>query len=71
MFEIYKACKGRRTYIVSKRDYRPTLEYAKKYFKCSEEHVMCVVGYVYRGELYFEDPKKKNTRACWVAYYKG
>lgn len=71
MFEIYKSYKGRKTYIVSRAEYRPTLAYAKRFFKCSENHIVCVIGYIYKSELYLEDPHKRGTKACWIAYYKG
>ena len=72
MFEIYKAYKGRKSYVVVLDENLASAQtYAKKYFKCSTAHIVCVIGYIYRNELYFQDPQKRGTRACWIAYYKG
>ena len=72
MFDIYKT-EGKRpkTYIVTKvdEDYNKVIAYAKKFFKCSEKHIEFISGYLYKSELYLEDPEKKNTKTVGVAYY--
>ena len=71
-FEIYREEFGKRkTYIVTKidEDYETVISYAKKYFHCSEKHIEFVSGWLYKGDLYLEDPLKKNVKTVGVAYY--
>lgn len=71
-FEIYKGFnKKQKTYIVTQveADYDEVMKYCKKFFRCSESHVEFTVGYLYKGELYLEDPDEAKSRAVGVAYY--
>ena len=71
-FQIFKSYKGRKTYIVTKNtkvSMSETFEAARKFFKTSPKNIAVVIGYVYKGELYLEDPNKKGTRACWVGFW--
>ena len=51
--------------------YIRTSEYARKFFKCSEAHITVENGWIYKGELYLENPEKNTgckmvTVAYWV-----
>lgn len=72
VFEIYESLTGRKKkYIVTHAgaSYIRTVEYAKKVFKCSEAHITVERGYLYKGELYLEDPMKFGTKSVTVAYW--
>lgn len=72
MFDIYKTEGGKpKTYIVTKvdEDYEKVIAFAKRYFHCSEKHIEFVSGWLYKGELYMEDPEKKSAKTVGVAYY--
>lgn len=71
-FEIYEGFTGRKKkFIVTGADaeYVKVIEYAKKFFKCSEAHITFEPGYLYRGQLYLADPMKYGTKKVGVAYY--
>ena len=68
MFEIYKAYKGKKTYIVSDEQFHETVAYAKKHFKVSEARIVCEVGWILNKELWLEDPENKKAVKHWVAY---
>lgn len=70
-FDIYITTEGRkRIFVVSKK---PTAsaafkKYAKSVLKCSEARLVTVVGWLYRGNLYFENPKHLSAKKVTVAY---
>lgn len=75
-FEIYKGYnKRKKTYIVARINdatiatATQLMNTAKKYFRCSEEHVKIWIGYLYKGELYLEDPQKSSAECVYVAWY--
>ena len=39
---------------------------ARLYFRVKDEHIKVVVGYIYKDELYLENPKKKPAGAKLV-----
>ena len=75
-FEVYegRTDKNRvKKYLVTAAgaSYVRTVEYARKFFKCSESHITVENGWIYKGELYLENPEKKTgckmvTVAYWV-----
>lgn len=75
-FEVYEGRteKNRvKKYLVTAAgaSYVRTAEYARKFFKCSESHITVENGWIYKGELYLENPEKKTgckmvTVAYWV-----
>lgn len=70
--EIYEGFgKRKKKYIVTKKDadYLTVISYCKKFFKCGEAHITFEPGYIYKGELYLEDPMKYGTKVVGVAYY--
>lgn len=74
IMEIYEGIteKGRKKkYLVTDAmaDYIKTVEYAKKFFKCSEAHITVEPAYTYRDGLYFEDPMKRGTKKVTVVYW--
>lgn len=69
-FELYKAIKGRKTYIVGGACFSQSQGYGCKYFKATKEHIKTFIGFIYRGELYLEDPEKSGSRAVWVSTWK-
>ena len=68
-FELFRSFEGRKTYIVGGACFSQSNSYGRKFFKATAEHVKTVIGFLYRGELYLEDPEKKGTRAVWVSYW--
>lgn len=70
--QIYEGLgKRKKKYIVTKKDadYLTVINYAKKFFRCSEAHITFEPGYIYKGQLYLEDPMKHGTKVVGVAYY--
>ena len=75
-FEIYESLKGKKKkYIVcvtpSKVSVNELVNYAKQFFKCSEAHIALMPGWIYKGELYLEDPKKNGERSAFVACWRA
>ena len=73
-FEIYEGLTKQnriKKYIVTKidADYYEVMAYATRFFKCSEAHIDFTCGYIYKGELYLEDPEKTGAKVVGVAYY--
>ena len=73
-FEIYEGLTSQnriKKYIVTKidADYFEVMAYSQKFFKCSEAHIDFTCGWLYKGELYLEDPEKTGAKAVGVAYY--
>jgi len=71
-FEIYKGFnKKQKTYIVTQveADYDEVMKYCKRFFRCSEAHIDFTCGYLYKGELYLDDPEKAGAKTVGVAYY--
>jgi len=70
-FEIYITEEGRKKiFVVSKK---PTAsvafkKYAKSVLKCSEARLVTAAGWIYRGKLYFENPKHLSAKKVTVAY---
>ena len=61
-YEIYESYSKKRTtkkYIVVslRSDYNEVMNFAKKFFHCSEAHLDFTTGYVYGNELYLDDPR--------------
>ena len=73
-FEIYEGLTSQnrvKKYIVTKidADCNEVWNFAKRFFKCSETHIDFVSGWLYKGELYLEDPEKTGAKKVGVAYY--
>lgn len=43
---------------------------AKRFFHVSQDKIICLRGWIYKQELYLEDPHKKGAKHCWVAYLR-
>lgn len=72
-YEIYQAETGhKKKYLVlAAYDWR-CIEAAKKYFKCSVEHLFGQFVWVNGKDLYLEDPHKKGFRKRYaVSYYSN
>ena len=70
--QIYKSfTKRKKTYLVFDLNYPDQLAYdfAKKFFRCSMSHILFVMGFLNKGELYLEDPDKPGTKIVGVMYY--
>lgn len=72
--EVYESFSKKRTtkkYLVTDidADYQDVMRLAKSFFKCSEAHIDFTSGYIYKDELYLEDPEIRGTRVVGVAYY--
>lgn len=70
MFEIYKAIKGRKTYLLSDGKSSDLFQDAKKHYKCAENRIVLTTGWVLGDELYLKDPHNKKAKFCYVAYQK-
>lgn len=76
-FEIYEGfTKRKKKYIVAdyaavrgKKAWHSFIEYSRKFFKCSLDHIKVHTGYVYEDELYFENPEKPGSRLVSVLTY--
>lgn len=73
-FEIYEGLTSQnrvKKYIVTKidADYLEVMDFAKRFFKCSEAHIDFTCAYIYKGELYLDDPEKTGAKKVEVAYY--
>lgn len=73
-YEVYESFSKKRTskkYLVTSiyEDYQDVMSFAKRFFKCSEAHIEFTCGYIYKDELYLEDPEIRGTRVVGVAYY--
>lgn len=69
--KIFKSLTGRKTYLVfpSTTRLEDASAKSKKYFRCSREHLKQEIGYIYRGQLYLEDPERKGVRLVMVLHY--
>lgn len=73
MFEVYKAIKGRKTYLVfekgtSKRD---MLIETVKYHKAPLISCSVIPGWILNDELYLTDPKKKGAVKRWIGVHSS
>lgn len=71
-FQIYEGLKGKhkKHLVFNKVTARVDIvKAAKRFFKCSEAHLVIVNGFIYDGLLYLENPHKKGVRGVWVALY--
>ena len=75
LFEIYEGLGSRKkTYIVIPFNYTTEeLDAAVKYLKilnhCSSQHLYLTVGYIWKDELYLENPAIPGARLVSVLYY--
>lgn len=69
--KIFKSLTGRKTYLVfpSTTRLEDARTKAKRYFRCSLEHLKQEIGYIYRGQLYLVDPERKEVRLVMVLHY--
>lgn len=73
-FDIYEGFnKKKKKYVVVDidADYDVVINYCKKMFKCSAAHIDFTIGYIYKRELYLDDPCMPETKIVGVAYYVG
>lgn len=73
-FEVYESYSKKRTtkkYIVTSidADYYEVMSFAKRFFHCSEAHIDFTCGYLYKGELYLDDPEIRGAKRIGVAYF--
>jgi len=76
-FEIYEGfTKRKKKYIVAdyaavrdKKAWHSFIEYSRKFFKCSLDHITLQTGYVYEDELYLENPAIPGARLVTVLTY--
>lgn len=71
-FEIYEGfTKRKKKYVVTdiRADYADVIRFCKKLFKCSEKHIDFTSAFLYKGELYLDDPEKPGAKLVGVAYY--
>lgn len=73
-YEIYESYSKKRTtkkYIVVslRSDYDEVMNFAKRFFHCSEAHLDFTIAYLYEDELYLDDPQLKGARSVGVVYY--
>lgn len=70
MFEIYKAIKSRKTYLVSDGKACDLFQDAKKHYKCAVNRIALKECWILNDELYFKDPHNKKAKIHYVAYLK-
>ena len=71
-FEIYEGFTGRhKKYVVAGKATARTeiIKFAKRFYKCGEARLEIVEGFLYDGQLYLDNPRKKGVRGVWVAFY--
>ena len=71
-FEIYLSFSKRpKKYVVSELSTKRSeaLKYCKRLFKCSEQHIDLRPGWIYKDELYLENPHKVGAQIVCVASY--
>lgn len=79
MFEVFigKNKQGKdKKYIVAdyaavrgKKAWHSFLEYGRKFFKCSLDHIKAQPGYVYKNDLYLDNPAKPGSKLVSVLTY--
>lgn len=70
MFEIYKAVKSRKTYLVSFGHACDLFEDAKKHYKCAVNRIAIRECWILNDELYLKDPHDKKAKLAYTAYLK-
>lgn len=72
MYEVYKFYKSRKTCLV----FEPGItgvemtRLANRHYKTRPERIHLQLAFIYKGELYFEDPDKRRSKTRWIAYLK-
>ena len=71
IYESYSKKKTTKKYIVVslRSDYDEVMNFAKRFFHCSEAHLDFTIGYIFENELYLESPHRKGTRSVGVVYF--
>jgi len=75
MFEIYEGrteANRKKSYLIfNERDgFAYAHQQARKYFKCTDEHIWSMFGYVVNDELYLgKNPKISGAKRVIVAYW--
>ena len=70
MFEIYKAIKSRKTYLVSDGKACDLFEDAKKHYKCAVNRIALKECWILNDEMYLKDPHDKKAKLAYTAYLK-
>lgn len=72
-FEIYKAIKGRRTYLVFAKHVIgwDATKMAMKHFKVSKYAIVLDSAWILNNELYFENPHSEKAVKRYVAYRRS
>lgn len=69
MYEVYKAIKGKKHYLVFPQGsgewacvYENLVKAAGRYFRCGEKNLEVELGWILNDELYLEDPHVKGSK---------
>lgn len=71
-YEIYLSFSKRpKKYVVTEFGTRKpeVLKYCKRLFKCSDKHINIRPGWIYKDELYLENPNKVGAQIVVVGCY--
>ncbi len=72
-FEVYEGRtekNRKKTYLVADADNLFDLyDIAKRFFRCSKDHVLVAHGWVLNDELYLSNPRMKGAKKKAIAYY--
>ena len=71
MFEIYKAFNSRKSYLVFEKGTtnRDALKETVKHHKAPLSSCAVISGWLYNGELYLKDPRRKGAEKRWVGVH--
>lgn len=75
LFEIYEGLGSRKkTFVVIPFNYTveeldAAVKYLKKANHCSSQHLYLTVGYVWKDNLYFENPERAGAKDVAVLFY--
>ena len=71
-YEIYLSSSKRpKKYVIAEisADYADVISFCKKLFKCSKKHIDLSPGWIYKDELYLENPHIVRAHAVVVGCY--
>lgn len=71
MFEIYRAYNSRKSFLVFEKgtSNRDALKETIKHHKAPITTCSVVSGWLYNGELYLKDPRRKGAEKRWVGIH--
>ena len=67
-YTVYKSFKGRKHYLVFTGTWvsQDMVKAACRYFRCGEKNIYIQESWIYKDELYFDDPEIKGSKPVVV-----